>query len=122
MEYIDVAFTEFTRVIWGDYNDILSSGIDSQVVSLNIDWISPSYFDDVLSIKVKAVHIGKTSYTLQVDFTNHASGSKIASAKIVYVMVSAIEHKKIQIPEKFKLQLSHGAPGVISDHAGIEKT
>ena len=120
VEYIDIAFTEFMRQVWGDYNDMLSSGIDSQVVNVNIDWTAPAYFDDILAIRLKTTHIGNTSYTVQADFTNHKSGTKIASAKIVYVMVSANEHKKIPIPEEMKSQLSRGAPGTTTNHAGIQ--
>ena len=119
VEYIDIAFTEFTREIWGDYTDMLNSGIDTQVVSLNIDWVAPAHFDDVLAIRLHTAHIGNTSYTVQVDVTNYVSGAEIVSAKIVYVMVSATEHKKIRIPDDMRLTLAHGAPGVTRDHAGV---
>jgi len=92
VDYIDIAVTEFMRVIWGNYNDILSKGIDSQVVKLSINWKASAHFDDVIAITVKSIRIGSSSYTLQVDFYNHKDAVNIASAEITYVMVSVGEH------------------------------
>jgi len=120
VDYIDIAFTEFMRVVWGDYNDILSGGIDSQVVSLSMDWKAPAHFDEILAVRVKPVRIGRTSYTLQVDFYNYDRLELLASAQIVYVMVKVREHTKMEIPDDMRRQLENGAPGVTIDHAGAK--
>ena len=122
VDYIDVAVTEFMRVIWGNYNDILSKGIDIQVVKLSINWKAPAHFDDVIAITVKSIRIGTSSYTLQVDFYNHKTAANIASAEIIYVMVSAGDHKKMEIPKDMRKKLEEGAPGTTVDHAGIDST
>ncbi len=110
VDYIDVAVTEFMRVIWGNYNDILSKGIDNQVVKLSINWTAPAHFDDVIAITVKTIRIGTSSYTLQVDFYNHKTAVNIASAEIIYVMVSVDEHKKMEIPKDMRKKLEEGSP------------
>lgn len=117
-EYIDVAATEFTRTIWGHYNDVLAMGVDSQVVSLNISWKASSSFDNVLAIGVKAGHIGNTSYRLEFEIANFSTQELVATAEIIYVLVSATEFSKMSIPDDFKRKLEHGSPGVIVDHAG----
>lgn len=117
-EFVDIAATEFMRAVWGHYNDILAMGVDSQVVNLNISWQAPSTFDDVLAIEVKAGHIGNSSYTLAFNIVNYVSGAQIATAEIVYVMVSATEFSKMAIPEELKKKLVDGAPGVVVNHAG----
>jgi acyl-CoA thioester hydrolase len=122
VDYIDIAVTEFMRVIWGNYNDILSKGIDSQVVGLSIHWKAPAHFDDVIAITVKSVRIGSSSYTLQVDFDNHQTAVHIGSAEITYVMVSAGEYKKMDIPKEMRKKLEEGAPGIRVDHAGANNT
>ena len=122
VDYIDIASTEFIRVIWGNYNDILSKGIDFQVVKLSINWKAPAHFDDVIGIKVKSIRIGTSSYTLQLDFYNHKTSANIASAEIIYVMVSAGEHKKMEIPKDMQKKLEEGSPGTTIDHAGIDST
>ncbi|MDP1539457.1 MAG: thioesterase family protein [Moraxellaceae bacterium] len=118
VDYIDVAVTEFLRVVWGNYQDILATGIDSQVIALSLNWKAPAHFDDVLAIGVKPARIGNTSYTLEVSFYRYATQTHIASAEITYVMVSAGDHKKMTIPQTMREQLAQGAPGVVVDHAG----
>jgi len=117
-EYIDVAATEFTRHIWGHYNDVLAMGVDSQVVNLNISWKASSSFDDVLAISVKAGHIGNTSYCLEFEISNFSTRELVATAEIVYVLVSATEFTKMPMPENLKNKLEKGAPGIVIDHAG----
>jgi acyl-CoA thioester hydrolase len=118
VDYVDAAMTEFTRVIWGDYNDLLARGIDNQVVHLSIDWKAPARFDEVVSITVMPARVGNSSYTLQVDFYNHASGQHLATAEVVYVMVTADGFEKMAIPENMRQPLEEGAPGVRVDHSG----
>ncbi|MFH2011263.1 MAG: thioesterase family protein [Pseudomonadota bacterium] len=122
VDYIDTAVTEFMRVIWGNYSDMLSKGVDSQVVKLSINWKDSAYFDDVIAITVKSIQIGSSSFTLQVDFYNHKTAVNIASADITYVMVSAGNHKKMEIAEDMRKKLKEGAHGIIIDHAGVEST
>ncbi len=120
VDYVDLAVTEFMRVVWGDYNDILAKGIDNQVVKLTIEWKAPAHFDDILAITVKLIKIGSSSYTLQIDFYNYETKKSIASAEIIYVMVSASQFTKLEIPEDFREQLEKGASGISIDHAGLK--
>ncbi len=120
VDYIDIAGTEFMRVIWGDYNEILSRGIDLQVVNLNLNWKAPAHFDEIIAITIKSGRIGTTSYTLEVEFYNYTDSKLIASAQIVYVMVSVDQHKKMTLPQDMRTQLEKGAHGIIVDHAGIK--
>jgi acyl-CoA thioester hydrolase len=97
----------------------MNSGIDSQVVKLTITWKAPARFDDVLAIRVKPLETGSSSYTLQLDFYDFETIKHLASAQIVYVMVSTGTHKKMAIPEPMRKTFEKGAPGVITDHAGV---
>jgi len=118
-EYVDIAATEFTRAIWGNYDDVLAMGVDCQVVNLTISWQAPSSFDDVIAINVCASHIGNSSYTLAFEISNYETGLKIASAEVVYVMVSATEYSKMAIPKGLKLKLEKGAPNRVVNHSGV---
>ncbi|MBU1196353.1 MAG: acyl-CoA thioesterase [Proteobacteria bacterium] len=118
-EYVDIAATEFMRAIWGSYNDLLASGVDNQVVKLTISWKAPARFDDVLAIRVKPFETGSSSYTLQLDFYNFETIKHLASAQIVYVMVSTGTHKKMIIPDHMRKAFEAGAPGIMTDHAGV---
>lgn len=118
VEYVDVAFTEFTRAVWGGYEKIIARGLDSQVVNMTVDWASSATFDDVLAIAVECDHIGNTSYAMTFDIRVRDSGQKIAKARAVYVMVSAEAHQKCAIPDDLKQALRVGAPDQVADHAG----
>lgn len=113
-EYVDVAVTEFYRRAFGSYQDILDMGLDSQVVSLLIEWKSPCSFDDVVAISITDIRLGRTSYTIQLQFTDVETQREIASAKIVYVMVTANEHQKIAIPDDFRALLIQPQPGTVN--------
>lgn len=118
VDYVDAAMTEFTRVIWGNYNDLLAQGIDNQVVSLKIDWKAPARFDEVVAITVSPTRVGNSSYTLELDFYHHDTGSHLATAEVVYVMVSAEALEKMTIPDAMRERLEAGSPGVRVDHSG----
>lgn len=118
-EYADIAATEFTRAIWGNYGEMLASGFDNQVVSLTIDWKAPAEFDDVLAIRVQVSHVGTTSYSLVMDFIMHETGQSIAQAKVTYVFVDTKSYSKTPVPQTMRGQLERGAVGVISNHAGV---
>lgn len=119
-EYADIAATEYTRAIWGDYTELLKRGIDNQVVDFHISWQAPARFDDVLAIQVHTQRIGNTSYALQCDFLKHSTGDAIAQAEITYVMVSPEKHEKMSIPAGLRASLEKGAPGIVANHAGVD--
>lgn len=119
VEYIDIAMTEFFRVLWGNYKNILDKGLDTQVVNVNVSWQAPALFDEIIAMYIKHKRTGNTSFTLQIDFFNYQEGHQIASGEITYVMVSAKEHQKMKVPDDFKANLEAGAPGVIVNHAGL---
>jgi len=118
-DYVDLAVGEYMRAVWGDYNDMLAKGVDNQVVSFAINWKASAHFDEVLAISVVPSRIGNTSFSFQVDFYRHERNELIASAEIVYVMVSASQHQKMPVPQAMREQLECGAGGLVVDHAGV---
>lgn len=119
-EFVDIAATEYSRAVWGNYNDVLAIGVDSQVVNLNISWKAPSTFDDVLAIEVNTGNVGNSSYTFEFEIRNYETGASIASAQVVYVMVDATEFIKMPIPTDLRQKLEQGGPGLVVNHAGVE--
>jgi acyl-CoA thioester hydrolase len=113
-EYVDVAVTEFYRRAFGSYQDMLDMGLDSQVVSLLIEWKSPCAFDDVVAISITDIRLGRTSYTVELQFTDVKTQREIASAKIVYVMVTASEYQKTAIPDDFRALLIKPLSGIVN--------
>ena len=119
-EYADVAVTEYFRVLFGGIKEMLNQGLDTQVVRFAIDWKSPARFDDVLAITVQTTRVGKTSFTLQVDFSDFASKRPVAFSEITYVLVSAGQHEKVVISDDFRQKLLSGANNVVVNHSGAE--
>lgn len=118
-DYVDVAITEYLRVIWGGIHDLLRRDVDTQAVRQSIDWKAPARADDVLTIMMDTARIGTTSFTIHCEFRHFESGTLIARAESVYVMVSAKRHTKTAISADDRAKLEKGAPGVVLDLAGL---
>lgn len=117
-DYVDLAITEYFRVLFGGFKELLKQGLDNQVVRLVIDWQSPARFDDVLALGIRTLKVGNTSYTMQVDIADHASGRAVARAEVTYVLVSAGDHQKLPVPQAMRDSLLQGAPGRRIDQSG----
>lgn len=118
-DYVDVALTEFFRVLFGSYQALLAQGLDNQVVRMATDWRSPARFDEVLALEVATRRIGTTSYAMHVAISEHGSGRPVAETEIVYVLVTAQGHAPTPVPEWLRERLLAGAPGVCVDMAGL---
>jgi acyl-CoA thioester hydrolase len=119
LDYVDIAITEYLRVIWGGVDDLLSRDIDSQTVRQAIDWKGSARVDEILVILMDTARIGTTSFAIHSEFRRFESGDLIARAESVYVLISAAKRTKAEIPGKERSALERGAPGVIVDFAGL---
>ena len=117
-DYVDVAATEFYRAVFGSYQALLDQGLDSQVVRMVTDWSAPARFDDVLQLEVSTLHLGNSSFSLQVDIRRLGDQAVIARSEVTYVMVDARTFSKRTIPDALRAQLQHGAPGILVNQAG----
>ena len=120
MDLVDVAFTEFERVVWGGHAVLLDAGLDTQVVSMKIDWTAPARFDDVLDLELSVDRIGRTSMTLRAEFRQFGDDSSLATALVTYVLIHADEGGKTPIPPWLRQALDRGAQAVCIDLAGTE--
>ncbi len=117
-DYVDIAMTEFFRALGCDYNSILAQGLDNQVVKLTTEWQSPARFDDVLDVRVSAIHVGNTSFILQADIRHADEDRPIARSEAVYVMMTTEPFEKTPVPDWLREKLQTGAPGQIIDQSG----
>lgn len=119
-DYADLAATEFMREVIGGYQSMKDQGLDNQVVNLQISWQNSAKFDDVLCLSVHTTHVGNTSFTMQITMSDWLSKRAIATADIVYVMLSSASFTKTPVPQNIKEQLLNGAPGKRTNLAGID--
>ncbi|MEC9406259.1 MAG: thioesterase family protein [Pseudomonadota bacterium] len=117
MDLVDVAFTEFERVVWGGHQVLVNAGLDTQVVSMQIDWTAPAVFDDVLDLELSVDRIGQTSMTLVAGFRRHADAAALAVARVTYVLVNVAQGGKTAIPPWLREALTQQAPDCCIDLA-----
>ncbi len=119
IEYVDVAFTEYIRAIFGGYEALLEQGLDMQVVNLNVAWKNSARADDVLVASVSTNKIGNTSISLGVSLVRHADNTPIANIDVVYVMLDSKTYNKVSVPGTVREKLLSGAPDQVMNHAGV---
>lgn len=120
-DFVDISVNEYIRVLFGDYQNLLDQDLDIQVVSLTINWKAPARFDDVLEARIRTGRIGRTSFTLHLEFYRFADGQFIADADITDVMIQPSVMEKVVIPDRIRALLEAGAPGVLLSHAGEQQ-
>jgi len=117
-EYMDVAVTEFMRVIWkGGFHVLIEEGYDTHVVSLHLDWKASAKFDDVLCIVPRISEIKNSSFVVNFDLYNEKTSELLLKGYAVYVMISLDDHKKTNIPDKYRKMMSEPITGLVN-HAG----
>ena len=119
-DYAYLAATEFSRVLLGGYQTLLSDGLYNQVVRLRIRWKNYAKFDVILCLSVYVSHVGNTSFSIQITMIDWMTKQAIASAEIVYVMLDIASFTKIAISQEMRDKLLKGANGKRTNMSGIE--
>ena len=115
-EYVDVAIGEFLRAL-GYVEGSSTPQPEFQLVKQTTEWFAPSRYDEVLELRVSALQLGNTSFTLRCEFFGTASDAARARTDTVYVHVDS-HFRKAPLPDDLRARLERGAPGVLIDHAG----
>lgn len=118
-DYIDIAMTEYFRAAVGGFQELLDKGLDSQVVSLHIDWHSSAKFDDVLAITVSSTKVGNTSYGFEIVITDFKTQKLIAKSTTTYVMVDTQNYQKAPVPDWLREKLSSSPEIPLINQAGV---
>lgn len=103
-DYADIADTEYFRQLVGNDNELIALGFDKRVISYQIQWANPAFFDDVLHLCCETIHVGNTSYTVLIKCAREDNGNlqPVAEMKITYVMIETKGNTKTAIPERLK--------------------
>jgi acyl-CoA thioester hydrolase len=117
-DYVDVALNEFMRAL-GYESQMVSGELDFQLVKQTTEWRGPARYDQVLAASVFASRIGTTSFTFTTEFRIAGDDRVICSVETVYVMVDTQTLAKKSIPDDIRAHFERGAPGVVTNHAGI---
>jgi acyl-CoA thioester hydrolase len=103
LAYVDDAMTEFMRFIGRRYEDLMSSGVDFQLVHASLDWRDGIAFGDEVAIAVDVEAVGNTSFTLAYEVQK--SRRPAATAKAVYVCIGVDGSGKRPLPDELRNKL-----------------
>ncbi|QHJ10170.1 Acyl-CoA thioesterase YbgC [Paraglaciecola mesophila] len=117
-DYVDITMTEYFRVFYGGFDNLITQGYETQVVNLNISWKSSARFDDVIRATVEVKKIGNSSFTCQVHLTQLDSEKPIASAEITYVCVDSKSFEKTAVPQSLRDAFDAPIQPISINHAG----
>jgi acyl-CoA thioester hydrolase len=82
--YFDEAMTAFLAEGGLAYADLIAEGYDVQLVHSEIDWRAPLRFGDQAVIEVRAVRVGRSSFSLAFAIEGNAQ----VHAETTYVVVA----------------------------------
>ncbi|HEY7836637.1 MAG TPA: thioesterase family protein [Solirubrobacteraceae bacterium] len=94
--YFDVAFTELWREAVGPWLEMVQRGFDAVVAHADIDFRAPARYDDVLSLPVRIVGLGRTAITTEVDVMRGAE--LLVAMRARHVCVSTESWEKTDVP------------------------
>ncbi len=97
LAYVDVVLTEIWRQSMGSYDNLLETGVDTVVGEVNMRFLAPGRFDDLLRIEGGFDGLGTTSTTLKLRFRRGAD--LLVEADVRYVFVDLESWEKAPIPD-----------------------
>ena len=92
--------TEIWRQSMGSYDALLETGVDTVVGEVNMRFLAPGRFDDVLRIEGGFDGLGTTSTTLKLRFRR--DDDLLVEADVRYVFVDLESWQKAPIPDKVR--------------------
>ena len=103
LAYVDVVLTEIWRQTMGSYDLLLETGVDTVVGEVNMRFLAPGRFDDVLRIEGGFDGLGTTSTTLKLQFRR--GDDLLVESDVRYVFVDLENWQKTPIPEEVRERL-----------------
>jgi acyl-CoA thioester hydrolase len=115
LEYLDVAMTEYFRHLGWDYKRLVKEGCDPSIVRTTVNFVRPASFEDQISIRVRPVRVGNSSFTLSYEITNGQDGEPLLVAETVYVNFDAATRRSIPLPSSVRERMSQDLVDALSE-------
>jgi acyl-CoA thioester hydrolase len=96
-QYFEVARVEALRALGLSYKEMEEQGIMLPVLKLEIKYIAPAKYDDLLIIKTRIAELPKTRITFEHEIFNEA-GDLLTIGKVELVFVNIESGKPIRAP------------------------
>ncbi len=99
-EYLEVSRTEALRSIGLSYRHMEEKmGVMLPVVTLNIQYLKPAFYDDELTLRTRLKEMPKASISFYTDIMN-ARGDKLAEGFVKLCFVDMKTQKTTKAPEQ----------------------
>lgn len=98
--YYEVGRTEMLRTLGLSYKEMEDSGIILPVIELTTKYLSPAYYDDLLTVKTYLKELPSVRIRFEYEIYNSA-GEKINYGETTLVFTNAVTRKPCRPPEYF---------------------
>ncbi|MCY0880156.1 MAG: thioesterase family protein [Firmicutes bacterium] len=71
-------------------------------VRLEVDYLSPLRFGDTLRYEVQVGHLGRTSYSLDIDVVNETQGQVAMKTRLTIVTLDPASGRPTPVPERLR--------------------
>lgn len=96
--YFEVARTEWLRNLGVTYKNMEQNGIKLPVISLNVQYIKPAKYDDVLTVHVTLKKRPMVKIEFDYEITNQ-NREKISTGKTTLAFIDSRTNKPIKCPD-----------------------
>ena len=104
-QYFEMGRIEWLRKLGASYKEMEESGIMLPVISLNINFLKPAKYDDLLSLKT--ILTKKPTATIEFNHEIHNENDELlTTAKIVLVFVNMKTNKPTRVPKQLAEKLN----------------
>ena len=88
--------TELWREALGRYDDLVESGTDMVVAEVNVRFLGPAGFDDVLDFEARLTRLGETAISTRIDAST--DGRPVIEGQMRHVFIDAETKAKRAMP------------------------
>ena len=98
--YFDVILTELWREALGSYQDMVDAGTDMVVAEVNVRFLGPARFDDVIDFEARLTRLGETSMSTRID--SRTNGEPVVQGEIRHVFIDPATKAKTPMPQNIR--------------------
>jgi acyl-CoA thioester hydrolase len=109
LTWFDEALTGYFDHLDASYPELMSAGLDMQLVHSEIDYAAPVRWRDAIRVAVVCEAVGTTSFTIGFSVLRRRDESAeilAVAGRNIYVVVSTDDWAKRPVPEKLRKVLS----------------
>ena len=108
LTYFDVGFTEYWRATALDSPlEQAAAGGELFARKCTIEYHAPARFDDMVTVYVRVVRLGRSSMQVALEIHRAAPGETLlVTGELVYVYVDTRERRSIPLPARWRETLS----------------